>query len=84
MSKGLEKELEELEIERQAETIIVKNRPESREESWRPKVICCHSNSNETSSANAGVKNLNEVKLIIIIIIIIIIIFLRYRDYEFN
>ena len=40
------------------------NRPEYWEESWRPKEICCRSDSSERPSAKAGVKK-TQIKIII-------------------
>ena len=42
------------------------DRPEYWEESWRLEKTCCHSNSSEKPSANAGVKNSQKSQTIMI------------------
>ena len=69
--KGLGKELEELEIGGQAETIQItlffKDRPEYWEEFGGLKETCCHTDFSERLSVHAGVKPPTPRKVIIII-----------------
>ena len=58
--KWLLKGLVDLEVEGRVETIqttALWERPEYWEESWRLEETCCHSNSSERPSANAGGKS---------------------------
>ena len=58
--KGLTKGLVDLEIKRRVETsklLHYCDRPEYWEESWRFVETCCHSNSSERPSTDAGMKN---------------------------
>ena len=61
--KGLVKELEDLEISGQVETIhttALLNRLKCCEEAWGHEEACCHKNSSEKTSANAGIKICNN------------------------
>ena len=58
MSKGLVKGLEDLEIREQEET--VQNTASLSRTLRRQVKTCCHSDSSERPSANAGVKNSSE------------------------
>ena len=65
VSKSVERGggLEELEISGRIETtrlLYCWDLPEYWEESWRPEVICCHSDSSERPPVNADVKNHTE------------------------
>ena len=63
--KGLVMKLEHLENKGEVKTIqTTALRPEYWEESRKLKETCCHQNSSEISSANAGEKN--SVKILII------------------
>ena len=64
VTKGLVKELEDLEIRGRVETILTTALPEYREESWKLEETC-YSNSGERPSSNAEVKKSQSVKFII-------------------
>ena len=64
-TKGLVQGLEDLEITgcwRLSKLQYCWNRPKYREESWRIKKTCCHSDSSGKPSANGDVKNSQGVK----------------------
>ena len=68
VTKGLVKPLEDLEIRGGVEINQLphwQDRAEYREESWRLEETCCHTDSCESSSSFADVKNSREVKMII-------------------
>ena len=56
-SEGLERGMEKLVIGGQIETIQTTKLLKSATMSWRPEETCCHSDSTESCSGNAGVKN---------------------------
>ena len=69
VTKGLVQGLECLEIKARVQTIqttALQDRLEYRGEFWILEETCCHSNSSEKPSANAGVKNSQNSKIIII------------------
>ena len=69
VTKGLLKGLEDLEVGGRVETIQTTTLLRTaREESWRLEETCCHSDSSEKPSANADVKNSNNLLFLIQII----------------